>query len=114
MNGLFASDDLNCVHHATAEVGEIEWCTLDLESRGRQPDDVDDLVRELGQPARLLRGAGQMLPQALVTRILDSTCGKVDRQGEGRQRRTQLVTRHGQELLLQVPQAAISDVADDD
>ena len=46
--------------------------------------------------------------------MLDLTCGKVDREGEGRQRRTQLVARDGQELLLQVPEAAIGDVANDD
>ena len=85
-----------------------------LEGRGREPDDVDDLVRELGQPARLLRGAGNMLPQALVTRTFDLTRGKVDREGERRQRRAQLVARDGQELLLEVSQAAIGDVADDD
>ena len=82
--------------------------------RGGEPDDVDDLVRELGQPPRLLRGAGNMLPQALVTGTLDLTCGKVDRKGESRQRRTQLVTRDSQKLLLEVSEAAVGDVANDD
>ena len=45
-----------------SKVGEIERRAVELERGGLEPGDVDDLVRELGQPARLLRGAGDMLP----------------------------------------------------
>src|SRR4051794_10695608 len=64
---LLAGNDLDRVYHAASEIGEIGRGAIDLEARGGEPDDVDDLVRELGQPPRLLRSAGNVLPQALVT-----------------------------------------------
>ena len=111
---LLAGDDLNRVQHTADESGEVEWRALDREGRGGEPDNIDDLVRKLGEAGASAARRG-LYADGGARRQTARPDARQDRsRGRELSMASALVARYGQELLLQMPEAAVGDVADDD
>ena len=61
LDRLVGGDHLDRVQCGTSKVDDVERRTVELEGGGLEPGDIDNLARQLREPARLLCGAGDVL-----------------------------------------------------